>query len=90
MDWADIISAVRETGWTKDFTANCESALLSRMKESGVKLGMVKSEWVIKRFQMDGQPAVNGHHQLLYSEVNIEEEIRVPMMFPDCKDDGPS
>lgn len=44
LDWADIISAETEAGQTKDFTNNCASPLLSRIKELGLKVGVVKNE----------------------------------------------
>lgn len=37
MDQGDIISAVRETDQTNDFTDKCESVLSSRMKDLGSK-----------------------------------------------------
>lgn len=49
MDWADTISAITTAGQTKNFTDNCESALLSRMKELGIELwGGIKKRKLIK------------------------------------------
>lgn len=51
MEWADLISAIREAVHTKDFTDNYE-LVLSRMKALWVKLGV--------------QPTKSGCHQQLY------------------------
>lgn len=43
MDRADVISAAREAGRTKDCADNCESASLARVEELGENLGVVKN-----------------------------------------------
>lgn len=67
VDWAEIISVVREVGWTKDFSGNCKSVLLARAKRP--------------RLQKNGSSrgpgrwsTENSCHQLLYAEGHIEED----------------
>lgn len=74
MDQADnIISAVSEAGQTKYSTDISESVSLSRIKELGVKLGIMNNN--TSRAPCRWSASKEQCNQLLYNEVGTEEEF---------------